>query len=121
MNANTSIPATQNEGWGFWGTMGGYASAAWPLAMNAISDATGQDLDSVRVFLDSRYGRHFADEVHNATHTGQPLQQAIATATQKWMTWKTDRRSCKDLGIQVGLHYLKGLVIHCAICEEMNA
>ncbi|RMX18053.1 hypothetical protein EBQ34_03045 [Vandammella animalimorsus] len=121
MNANTSIPTTQNEGWGFWGTMGGYASAAWPLAMNAIADATGQDLDSIRVFLDSRYGRHFADEVHNAAYTGQPLQQAITTATQKWMAFSTDRRSYKDLGIPAGLPYLTGLVVHCAICEEMNA
>ena len=121
MNANTSIPATCNEGWGFWGTMGGYASLAWPLTMNAIADATGQEMDSIRAFLDSNYERHFADEVHNATHTGQTLQQAIVTATQKWMTWKTDRRSCKNLGIPVGLPYLKGLVIHCGICEEMAA
>lgn len=30
---NTHIPATRNEGWGFWDTMGGHASASpglWP-------------------------------------------------------------------------------------------
>ncbi|PAT41993.1 hypothetical protein [Vandammella animalimorsus] len=121
MNANTSIPATQNEGWGFWGTMGGHASTAWPLAMHTIADTTGQDLDSVRAFLDSRYGRHFADEVHNAVYTGQPLPQAITSATQKWMAFSTDRSSYKGLGIPVGLAYLTGLVVHCAIFEEMNA
>ena len=40
MNTSQQIPATQNEAWGFWGTMNEHASAAWPLAMNAISDAT---------------------------------------------------------------------------------
>ena len=54
-----TIPATQNDAWGFWGTMNEHASAAWPLAMTAISDATGQPLESVRIFLDSRFGRHF--------------------------------------------------------------
>ena len=60
MNTNQQIPATQNEAWGFWGTMNEHASAAWPLAMTAISDATSQPLESVRLFLDSRHGRHFA-------------------------------------------------------------
>lgn len=39
---NTNIPATRNEGWGFWGTMGGHACIAWPLAMTAVTDATGE-------------------------------------------------------------------------------
>ena len=30
MNTTTQIPATQNEAWGFWGTMNEHASAAWP-------------------------------------------------------------------------------------------
>ena len=54
---HTTIPASQNEAWGFWGTMNEHANAAWPLAMNAISDATGQPRESVRTFLDSRHGR----------------------------------------------------------------
>jgi hypothetical protein len=29
-NTNANIPATRNEGWGFWGTMGGHACIAWP-------------------------------------------------------------------------------------------
>ena len=76
------IPTTQNEAWGFWGTMNEHASAAWPLAMNAISDATHQPLESVRTFLDSRHGRHFADDVQNGLYQGQALQDAINAATQ---------------------------------------
>lgn len=39
------IPATQNESWGFWGTMNEHASAAWPQACAAISHATSQPLE----------------------------------------------------------------------------
>ena len=62
MTNTTQTPATQNEAWGFWGTMNDSAAAAWPIAMTAISDATCQPLESVRLFLDSRHGRHFADD-----------------------------------------------------------
>ncbi|CAG0983066.1 hypothetical protein GEOBC_01939 [Geobacteraceae bacterium] len=31
------IPATQNEAWGFWGTMNEHASAAWPLSNSPIA------------------------------------------------------------------------------------
>lgn len=46
MKQDINIPATQNEAWGFWGTMNEHASTAWPLAMRAISDATSQPLES---------------------------------------------------------------------------
>lgn len=81
MNATTPIPATQNDTWGFYGTMNEHAEAAWPLAMTAISDATGQPLESVRTFLDSRHGRHFADDVQNGLYTGATLAEAINAAT----------------------------------------
>ena len=65
MTNTTQIPATQNDTWGFFGTMNDNAEAAWPIAMTAISDTTYQPLESVRLFLDSRHGRHFADDVQN--------------------------------------------------------
>ncbi len=121
MNTNTNIPATQNESWGFWGAMKEQANAAWPLAMTAISDATGQTLESVRIFLDSRYGRHFADDVLNQMDAGNGLADAINAATQRWMTWKIGRVTNRDHGIPRGLPYLTGFVIHCEIAEEMAA
>jgi hypothetical protein len=63
------------------------ADAAWPLAMTAISDATCQPLESVRAFLDSRHGRHFADDVQNGLFAGATLNDAIEQATQRWMGW----------------------------------
>ena len=121
MNTNQQMPATQNDVWGYWGTMNEQANAAWPLAMTAISAATSQPLESVRVFLDSRHGRHFADEVQNGLYRGQTLQDAINAATQQWMGWKIGRQTSKDYGIPRGLPYLTGFVIHCEIVEESLA
>ena len=121
MNANTSIPSTQNEGWGFWGTIGGHACIAWPLAMTAVADATGADLDTVRSFLDSRFGRHFADDVHNGLFDGKCLKDAIDATTTKWMGWTIGRQTSRDYGIPSGLPYLKGYVIHCGITDEASA
>ena len=117
----TNIPATQNEAWGFWGTMNEHAEAAWPMAMTAISDATGQPLESVRTFLDSRHGRHFADDVHNELFAGANLKDAIEQATQRWMGWTIGRLTSKQHGIPKGLPYLTGFVIHCEIVEESLA
>lgn len=120
MNAKTrhSIPASRNEPWGFWGTMNEHAEAAWPLAMTTISEATGQPLESVRAFLDSRHGRHFADDVLNQTYAGLALADAIKAATRQWMNWTIGRQTSKDFGIPRGLPYLTGFVIHCEIIEE---
>lgn len=121
MNNTKHIPATQNESWGFWGTMNELANAAWPLAMAAVSDATGQSLESVRIFLDSRHGRHFADDVLNQLHAGNGLADAINAATQRWMAWKIGRLTNRDYGIPRGMPYLTGFVIHCEIAEESLA
>lgn len=118
MNTTTQIPATQNEAWGFWGTMNEHASTAWPLAMRAISDATSQPLESVQVFLDSRHGRHFADDVLNEMLRGQTIQQAIDAAVSRWMGWTIGRQTSKDYGIPKGLPYLTGFVIHCEVTDE---
>ena len=121
MNTNQQMPATQNEAWGFWGTMNEHANAAWPLAMTAISAATSQPLESVLVFLDSRHGRHFADDVQNGLYRGQTLAGAINAATQQWMGWTIGRQTSKQYGIPRGLPYLTGFVIHCEINEESLA
>ena len=117
----THIPATQNEAWGFWGTMNDQAQTAWPIAMITISDATNQPLESVRIFLDSRHGRHFADDVLNGLHTGLNLPDAIHVSTQRWMGWTIGRLTSKQHGIPKGLRYLTGFVIHCEIVEESLA
>ena len=121
MTTNTLIPATQNEDWGFFGTLNENAQVAWPIAMTAISDATGQHVESVRHFLDSRYGRHFADDVLNEMLRGQTIQQAIDAATTRWMGWTIGLPTSKQYGIPRGLPYLTGFVIHCEVTDEAFA
>ena len=118
MTTTTKIPTTQNEAWGFWGTMTENAAAAWPMALTAIAEATGQPPDAVRAFLDSRHGRHFADDVLNQMHAGLALVDAVRAATQQWIDWKIGRQTSKQYGIPRGLPYLAGFVIHCEIIEE---
>jgi hypothetical protein len=115
---NAAIPASGNKTWGFWGTMGGHASVAWPLAVQAVAAATGENFDAVRAFLDSRYGRHFADEVHNGLFAGFALPEAIAAATRKWMDRKISRQTEWEYGIPRGLSYLTGFVLHCGILPQ---
>jgi hypothetical protein len=117
MMTTTKLPPSQNVNWGFWGTMNEHAQAAWPIAMTAISNATEEPLESVRTFLDSRYGRHFADDVRNGLYAGATLKAAIEQATQQWMGWTIGRQASKDYGIPRGMPYLIGFVIHCEIVE----
>ncbi|MFM7691591.1 MAG: hypothetical protein ACKPAC_19380 [Alphaproteobacteria bacterium] len=39
---NTILP-TENQDWGFWGTMREHAADAWPIAFTAIHNATSTD------------------------------------------------------------------------------
>jgi len=123
---NQSIPASHNDTWGFTGTLEGQAEAAWPIAMTTIAAATSQaatsqPLESVRAFLDSRHGRHFADDVLNERAKGKDLEQAIYAAAARWMVWTIGRQTSRDYGIPCGLPYLTGFVVHCEIAEELAA
>ena len=122
-NPTNPIPASKNEAWGFFGTIGHHAEprAAWNLAMTIVAEATGCSMDEVRAFLDSRHGRHFADDVLNELHAESNLQEAIHAATQRWMGWTIGRQTSKQHGIPKGLPYLTGFVIHCEIVEEAMA
>ena len=121
MTTQKTFPVTQNDAWGFFGTMNEQAEAAWPIAMTAISDATYQPLESVRLFLDSCHGRHFADDVLNGKLHGATLKAAIEEATARWMGWTIGRQTSKEYGIPRGLPYLTGFVIHCEVMDEAFA
>ena len=86
--------------------------------MHAVANATGEDVDTVRAFLDSRHGRHFVDDVLNEMLRGQTIQQAIDAAVMRWMGWTIGRQTSKDYGIPKGLPYLTGFVIHCEVTDE---
>jgi hypothetical protein len=114
---------TTNTAWGFWGTIGHEAepATAWATAMPAIAQATGCPEEAVRDFLDSRHGRHFADDVSNDLAGGLGLERAILAAVERWMGWRISRRTARETGIPQGLPYLTGIVMHAAIEAEIAA
>lgn len=72
-----TILKTENEGYGFYGTIWTgllsngrkspdattEANLAWDFAFTKIQDLTKMSDEDVRTFLDSRYGRYLADSV----------------------------------------------------------
>jgi hypothetical protein len=121
--AMNKVLPSNNEAWGFFGTIRHHAdpAEAWPIAFGAIAGATGCSEIGVRDFLDSRHGRHFADDVANGLYDGIPLQQAIDAAIDRWMNWTIDRRTSRETGIPRGLPYLIGFVTDCEIMAEASA
>jgi hypothetical protein len=103
---------SMNKDWGFYGSMRyhGNPDEAWPLAMQAIMRASGFSESAVRDFLDSRHGRHFADDVANTLHDGLSLPTAIDAAVERWMAWTVHSYMQARTGIPQGLPYLVGLV-----------
>ncbi len=111
----TTILPTRNEEWGFTGTMqraGAAMPEAWDKAFTAIAKATGGEPEGVRDFLDSLYGRHFADSVYDLTYQGQSLDDAIQNAVRIWNAWKIGRNIQRETGIPYSLPCLTGWVHH---------
>ena len=110
---NSTLP-TANEAWGFYGTSGAFADAeaAWAIAVPAVLAATDGTPEGVRDFLDSRHGRHFADDVCNGIHAGLDLTAAIEAAITRWMAWTIDRETAREIAMPKGLPYLKGFVLY---------
>lgn len=61
---------SQNKVWGFYGTTQtnyGIADSVmdqvYDAAAKALTNMLGVSIDEARVFLDSKYGRHFSDEL----------------------------------------------------------
>ncbi len=102
---------TENEGYGFYGTMSldGCAEAAWGIAMREIGKDTGASSEAVRAFLDSSWGRHFADDVH-CFLSRVPLEQAIEAAIDRWNGWELSLRTRREHGIPTPMRYLSGMV-----------
>jgi hypothetical protein len=109
-------PESRNPAWGFYGTItqsrgDAIAEHAWMMARQQIVRATRCDPDEVRDFLDSRYGRHFADDVVGGLINGQMVDVAVAAAVAKWMAWRINRVASRQHGIPLGLPYLTGYVV----------
>ena len=119
---NSTLPPA-NQVWGFYGTSSAFADAdaAWAIAFPAITKVTVGSAEGVRDFLDSRHGRHFADEVANALVGSSDIAGAIEAATLRWMGWTIGRRTSRDTGIPEGLPHLTGFVLAAGIEAEQHA
>jgi hypothetical protein len=113
------LPTTNHE-WGFWGTIRQHVepAEAWDLAMHAIANTTGSPDAAVRDFLDSRFGRQFADDVENSLSRGLALHESILAAVTQWERWKITRETMRAMGIPCGLPYLSGFVAHFEVMAD---
>ena len=124
MMTATILP-TRNEAWGFFGTMqlaGADPMQSWNVASAMIETETEASAEAVRDFLDSRQGRHFADDVASELAGRGPghLEAAIELAVARWQGWRISRRTFRDEGIPAGLPYLTGWVAHFGILAEAS-
>lgn len=108
-----NIPATQNEDYGFYGTIALHHNPQefWPLAVTEICQATGEHEEDVALFLDSCHGRHFADDVYNELSSGRNSRDAVTAAVNKWSAWTFGRRLAKETGLPQNTPYLHGLIV----------
>ena len=124
---NPILPS-RNTDYGFFGTITATplrdrtSDAFWALAAVRIAlaaDCTREvEMEGVRDFLDSRMGRHFADEVVDRMAGGTPAEQALDETIGEWCRQRISRATERHEGIPAGLPALVGWVQHFAICAE---
>ena len=104
--------ASKNKAWGFYASIAQHAEPdqAWAIAVAGITKRTVRCDEAVRDFLDSRYGRHFADEVAMGLCGGRDLPRAIDEAIERWIDRRIDAAIERELGIPERLPYLTGFV-----------
>jgi len=126
-----AILPSRNEDYGFFRTLtvcperDRRSAEVWTLASCLIAEAIGADSEDdmigIRDFLDSRIGRHFADDVvSNMAGCNIGFEAAIASAIRRWQGWRIDRATERSEGIPAGLPYLTGWVQHFAVTAAME-
>jgi hypothetical protein len=119
-NTSGAAVTSRNTERGFFGTVRPHANAAkaWAAASAAVARATRCSNEAIRGFLDSRYGREFAESVIVAVTRGEPLHDAIDQAVEHWMDRRTNGHIESELGIPRGLPCLIAFVrMHEALHE----
>ena len=123
----TTILPTRNTDWGFWGTIARIETIpaadptkAWEIASRRIAETTNASPEGVREFLDSRHGRHFADDVANGSARASPRRRD--RRRHRPLDGLADRSQDQPRrGHPGGLPYLTGWVAHFGILDEMQA
>lgn len=125
------ILPSRNEDYGFFRTLivctqrDRRSTEVWTLASRLIAEAIHADSEDemigIRDFLDSRIGRHFADDVvGNMAGCNIGLEAAIAATIRRWQGWRIDHATERSEGIPAGLPYLTGWVQHFAVTAAME-
>ena len=125
-----AILPSRNEDYGFFRTMtvcplrDRRSAEVWALASTMIASAICADSEDemigIRDFLDSRMGRHFADDViGNMMGCDIDCEAAIKSAIRRWQDWRISRQTERKEGIPTGLPYLTGWVQHFAVTAAM--
>ena len=126
---NRTILPSQNTAYGFYGTVTTCplrdctSATFWTLASTLIAEAVNAqgeaEMIGIRDFLDSKMGRHFADEVIDAMRTARTSTKAALEATiDKWQRRGISAQTEASHGIPEGLPQLEGWVVHFAILAE---
>ena len=117
---------SRNTEWGFWRTISRIENAntidpamAWEITSRRISEAITASPEGVRDFLDSRHGRHFADDLAIVLSRGETMSNAIDAAITRWMDWRISPETSRETGIPPGLPYFTGLAGHFDIMAEI--
>lgn len=129
MTAPDILPS-RNEDYGFFRAMtvcplrDRRSAEVWTLASTmiakAIRAAREDEMIGIRDFLDSRMGRHFADDVvGNMIGCNIGLEPAITSTICRWQDWRISRQTEREEGIPAGLPYLTGWVQHFAVTAAM--
>ncbi|MCC5993921.1 MAG: hypothetical protein JJT99_15515 [Rhodobacteraceae bacterium] len=129
MTTHPILPS-RNPDYGFFGTLttcperDQRSVEVWVLASTliakAIAAATEEEMIGIRDFLDSRMGRHFADDVvGNMVGCKIDTETAIRSSIRRWQDWRISRQLERDEGIPADLPYLTGWVLHFAIAASM--
>ena len=124
------IMPSRNQDYGFFRTLtvcpqrDRTSDEVWVLASTLIAKAvratTEDEMIGIRDFLDSRMGRHFAnDVVGNMVGCKIDCETAIKSAIRTWQDWRISRQLERDEGIPEGLPYLTGWVQHFAVAASM--
>lgn len=108
--------------WGFFGAMinaGKDAPVLFDYAARMIAARTDASEEAARLFLDSKYGRHFGDEVRNELLRNN-AKEAIDAAIDAWQRQSIQKHTERNYGIPAGMPYLTGWVHFYAIQEKLS-
>ncbi len=125
------ILPSRNADFGFFATLticplrDRTSAEVWSLASRLIAEAiranSEDEMIGIRDFLDSRMGRHFADDVvGNMAGCNIGCEVAIRSTIRTWQGWRISRRTEREEGIPEGLPYLTGWVQHFAVAASMT-